>query len=63
MQPNHRPIGATYEALGIASILLTTSDGFFNIDQDLKGRWHIWASPALEPDCYDALARQLEPDL
>lgn len=54
---------ATVEALGIASIIESATTGVFNIEQDLKGRWHVWASPATERDHSDQVARQLEPDL
>jgi hypothetical protein len=61
MKPSQRP-WATNEALGVASILQTVMDGGFNLEQDLKGRWHIWQAPATEQDHSDSIARQLEPD-
>ena len=61
MKPSERAWG-TNEALGIASILEAVSGSVYNIDQDLKGRWHVWSAPATEPDHSDHLARQLEPD-
>jgi hypothetical protein len=51
----------TNEALGIASIIETAASGGFTLDQDLKGRWHVFPAGAT-PD-YDQIARQLEADL
>jgi hypothetical protein len=51
------------ETLGIVSIVETAINGAYALDQDLKGRWHVWAAPAAEPDHSDHVARQLEGDL
>jgi hypothetical protein len=53
----------TIEELGIASIIEVASHGAWNIEQDIKGRWHVWSTPATEPDHSDPIARQLEADL
>jgi hypothetical protein len=61
MKTSQRQWG-TVEALGIASILEAASSGTFNLEQDLKGRWHVWHSPVTQPEDYDHIARQLEAD-
>ena len=58
MKPQRR-IFTTHEALGIASILMTAQDGVFNLEQDLKGRWHVWRAPATKPDQSDHIERHL----
>jgi hypothetical protein len=62
MKPVQRNWG-TVEALGIASIIEAAMGRVYNVEQDLKGRWHVWDSPACEPDHSDRIARELEPDL
>ena len=62
MKPSHRQLG-TVEALGIASILETATGSVYSVEQDMKGRWHVWAAPASEPDSSDHIARQLESDV
>ena len=49
----------TNEALGIASIIETAATGAFNLEQDLKGRWHIWSAPATANDSADHVERHL----
>ena len=49
----------TNEALGIASIIETAATGTFNLEQDLKGRWHVWSAPATESDPSDHTERHL----
>jgi hypothetical protein len=61
MKPVQRKWGTT-EALGIASIIEVAANGAWNIDQDLKGRWHVWSAPATEPDHSDHIARHLQAD-
>jgi hypothetical protein len=61
MKP-YRQLG-TVEPLGIASIIETATGPVYHVEQDLKGRWHVWAAPATEPDCSDHIVRQLEPDV
>jgi hypothetical protein len=56
-------VWGTNEAVGLASIIDTIANGAWNLDQDLKGRWHVWRSPATEADRSDHIARHLEPDL
>jgi hypothetical protein len=58
MKPKRR-IFATHEALGVASILMAAEDGVYNVEQDLKGRWHAWKTPATQPDKSDHIERQL----
>ncbi|HUS36788.1 MAG TPA: hypothetical protein VM680_15680 [Verrucomicrobiae bacterium] len=58
MKPKRR-IFPTHEALGIASILLSAEDGVFNLEQDLKGRWHAWKAPATQPEQSDHIERHL----
>jgi hypothetical protein len=62
MKPSHRQFG-TVEALGIASIIETATGSSYNVEQDMKGRWHVWAAPATQPDPSDHIARHLEPDV
>ena len=62
MKPSERNWG-TVEALGIASIIEAATGCVYNLEQDMKGRWHVWAASALEPDESDHIARELEPDL
>jgi hypothetical protein len=62
MKPLHRQLG-TVEALGIASILETATGSVYNVERDMKGRWHVWAAPTSEADLSDQIARQLEPDV
>ena len=52
----------THQALGIASILLALEDGVYSLERDLKGRWHVWKGPAMQPDEPDHIARQLQED-
>ena len=54
-----RRIFTTHEALGIASILMAAENGVFNLEQDLKGRWHVWQAPATEPERSDHIERHL----
>src|SRR4051812_47499733 len=62
MKPSHRQF-RTVEALGIASIIETATGSSYNVEQDLKGRWHVWAAPPTQADTSDHIARHLEPDL
>jgi hypothetical protein len=62
MKTSQREWG-TNEALGIASIIEAATRGGYSLDQDLKGRWHVWLTPMDSPDSYDAIARQLEADV
>jgi len=62
MKPSQRHWG-TVEALGIASIIEAATGCVYNVEQDMKGRWHVWDVPAVEPDPSDPIARELEPDL
>jgi hypothetical protein len=62
MKASQRLFG-TEEALGIASIIETAACGGYNLDQDLKGRWHIWVSNPSDLIQSDSISRQLEPDL
>lgn len=62
MKLSHRQFG-TNEALGIASIIESATGSVFKVEQDIKGRWHVWAAPAGEADYSDHISRQLEPDL
>jgi hypothetical protein len=52
----------TVEALGVASIIEAATGCVYNVEQDMKGRWHVWGVPAVEPDETDPIARELEPD-
>ena len=61
MKPSQRA-WVTNEALGIASIFEVVTGCVYNLDQDIKGRWHVWSAPAMEPDHSDHVARQLEPE-
>jgi hypothetical protein len=49
----------TNEALGIASIIETAARGTFKLDQDLKGRWHVYSAPANGADTADHIERHL----
>ena len=62
MKLSHRQFG-TNEALGIASIIESATGSVYNIEQDIKGRWHVWAAPSGEPDHSDHIARELESDV
>ena len=62
MKPSQRNWG-TVEALGIASIIESATGCVYNLEQDMKGRWHVWGAPATELDHSDHVARELEPDL
>ena len=53
----------TEEALGIASISETATCGGYNLDQDLKGRWHVWVSDPMHVNGSDQVARHLEPEV
>lgn len=59
MKPSQRDWG-TNEALGLASIIEVVTGNAYNLEQDIKGRWHVWAAPATEPDHSDHVARHLE---
>ena len=56
-------IWLTHETLGLASIIETVSSGAYYLEQDLKGRWHIWAAPATQPDESDHVARHLQAEV
>jgi hypothetical protein len=62
MKPSQRNWG-TVEALGVASIVEAATGCVYNLQQDMKGRWHVWDVPAVEIDESDPIARELEPDL
>ena len=62
MKPSQR-IWGTVEALGIAAIIETATGCVYKVEQDMKGRWHVWDAPAMEADESDHVARELEPDL
>ena len=62
MKPSQRRWGSN-ESLGLAAIIDILHNGAWNLDQDLKGRWHAWQSPAVQHDHSDHVARHLEPDL
>jgi hypothetical protein len=61
MKPLQRAWG-TNETLGLVSIIDVLENGAWNVDQDLKGRWHTWQAPATEPDHSDHVARHLQAD-
>lgn len=62
MKPSQRSWG-TIEALGIASIIEAAAGCVYNVERDMKGRWHVWDVPAIDRDESDHVARELEPDL
>ena len=62
MKPSRR-IWPTNEALGIASILQVAATGAYNLEQDLKGRWHVWSAPVTKPNSSDHTERHLAGDI